>query len=71
MSDILDEMLGKDATNLTKEKLIMMLTDFDNRLSKLENKEATGGVYVDGSPKIVKDYYRDLLEEEAKQRGGK
>ena len=70
MSKILEEMLGKEGNLLSPEKLLLKLDELEKRIEKLENKYEYGGVYVDGSPKIVQDYYKNILEEEKKITGG-
>lgn len=68
MSDILKEMLGK-GTEVTIPELLLMIADLEKRVSFLENKGSYGGVYVDGSPDIVRDYYTKFLEKD-KNKGG-
>lgn len=58
MSKILDEMLGKGATTISEADIILILAEFNERISELEKEREYGGVYVDGSTKVVKDYYK-------------
>jgi hypothetical protein len=70
MSKILEDMLGKDGNLLSPEKLLLKLDELEKRIKKLEQKNEYGGVYVDGSPKIVQEYYKNIIEEEKKSVGG-
>ena len=69
MSKILEEMLGEDG-KFNTSTLLLKLTEIEKRLDILEERNETGGVYVDGSPDIVKNYYKELLEKEKKVNGG-
>lgn len=66
MSKLLDEMLGEGVTTLTMPKIALILAEFDERISKLEENKSYGGVFVDGSPTAVKDYYSKFTEKVAK-----
>lgn len=58
-------MLGEGETEVTKEKLLMVIGKLDERLSKLEEDKSYGGVYIDGSPDYVKSYAKELEEKKA------
>jgi hypothetical protein len=68
MDKILTEMLGKDA-ELSLQTLLMRIVKLEKRVEELENKNSYGGVFIDGSPSIVKDYYAKIIEEEKKKGG--
>lgn len=69
MSKLLEEFLGKDGNIISPEKLLLKLDELEKRIEKLENKYEYGGVYIDGSPKIVKDYWK-TVNEAYKTNGG-
>lgn len=69
MSKLLDDFLGDGTTTFDEHKLRLYLTELEQRITKLENKEKTGGVYIDGSPKYIKDYYENIQKQDEKPGG--
>ena len=65
MSKIIDEMLNEDKTEWDMNKIILTFAKLEKRISELEKNYSYGGVYVDGSPEVVKKYY-DKFEEKLK-----
>ena len=72
MSDVLKEMLGDVTDTMFKDpkKLIEKVFELEKRVAELEKKNQYGGVYIDGSPKIVKDYWKEYEDKRRKDGDG-